>query len=69
MTNVQGQNEAANRRFVIDTSNFDGDAVKALIAKLFGDKLVTANVAYEIVKAPTKTSPGEAPGRRRNRQA
>jgi SecD/SecF fusion protein len=46
-------------RYVIDTSNFDGDFVKKLIQQLFGDKLVTSNLTYEVSVAAPKTSPGE----------
>jgi SecD/SecF fusion protein len=46
-------------RYVIDTSNSNGDFVKKLIQQLFGEKLVTSNLKYtEPVVAPT-TSPGE----------
>jgi SecD/SecF fusion protein len=60
VTPVHTENEAANRRFVIDTSNSDGDFVKKLIQQLFGDKLVTAIMTYEI-GAPAAKSPGEKP--------
>jgi SecD/SecF fusion protein len=46
-------------RYVIDTSNFDGEFVKKLIQQLFGDKLVTSNLKYEVSLSAPKPSPGE----------
>ena len=48
-------------RIVIDTSNHDGEQVKKLIQQLFGDKLVTSSLKYDVSLAAPKKSPGEKP--------
>jgi SecD/SecF fusion protein len=48
-------------RFVIDTSNLDGDMVKKLIQELFGDKLVTSNLKYDVSLEAPKPPPAEKP--------
>ena len=53
---IEGEN-----RYVIDTSNLDGDFVKKLIQKLFGDKLVTSNLKFDAPVVAVKPSPGEKP--------
>ncbi len=59
VTHVYYENEAPDRRFVINTSNTKGDDVKKLIEQLFGGKLVNANLTYDISTAPVNVSPGE----------
>ena len=53
---IEGEN-----RYVIDTSNLDGNFVKKLIQTLFGDKLVTSNLKYDVSLSAVKPSPGEKP--------
>jgi SecD/SecF fusion protein len=61
VTNIYTDDNERNRRFVINTANSDGDAVKKLIEQLFAGKLVNANLTYEVSTAPSKPSPSEKP--------
>ncbi len=61
VTNIHLTGEPESRRFVVDTSNDDNKTVTQVLHELFGNKLVTGSMKYQVAEPEAQRSPAEKP--------